>query len=121
MYEKKEQERLAQLFEVQLKQKEKEELKYQISTPKTALNTHRFLKVLFLFIHGINVGFQVWQVIALYALNLKNFDLNLNYTTSQNVYLNDVELVSLYRSLSMPIHCLSYFFLTICIIDTMDK
>jgi hypothetical protein len=35
---------------------------YQINTPKVALNMHKFLRAIFLFIHGINVGFQLWQV-----------------------------------------------------------
>ena len=119
LYEKKEQERLAQLFEVQLKQKEKEELKYQINTPKVALNMHKFLRVIFLFIHGINVGFQLWQVVTLYTLELTDFKIKFEVGNETNV--KEFQLASLFQNLTMPIHCLSYFFLTLCIIDTMDR
>ncbi len=119
LYEKKEQERLAQLFEVQLKQKEKEELKYQINTPKVALNTHKFLRAVFLFIHGINIGFQLWQVVTLYTIELTDF--NIKYDVGNDTNVKEFQLASLFQNLTMPIHCLSYFFLTLCIIDTMDR
>jgi len=72
-YEKREEERRLQLFAAQLKQQEKEEQKHEISTPKTALYTHSFLRVLFLIFHGLNVGFQCWQALLVYLLHLSDF------------------------------------------------
>ena len=113
IYEKKEQERLRQQFDVQLKQKQKEDLKYQISTPHTALNAHKFLRMLALCVHGINVGFQFWNVIIIYLLDITKF------TPNQAQQFNPFMI--LYDQLIMPVQCLSYFFLTICIIDSMDR
>lgn len=121
LFEKREQERLRTLFDAQLKQKQKEELKYQISTPKTALMTHKFLKVIFLFFHGVNVGFQIWQTIIIYFLNLTQSKINYAYSEQQGSNVASFSLFLLFENLTMPIHCLSYFFLAICIVDTMDR
>lgn len=117
MYEKKLEERMRQFAEAETKRQLKEELKYQISTPRTALKTHKFLRVLFLLIHGLNIGFLVWQAVIAYVVNLNSFTLQLNSTSipSQLPYFY------LFRDLTMPIQCISYFFLTICIIDCMDR
>ena len=125
-YEKREQERLQQMFASQLKQKQKEELKYQISTPKTALMTHRFLRVIFLFVHGINVGFQVWQAIITWLLNISQIQFStLNYPSfvaqQDQSYVSSYSLFLIFEQLTMPIHCISYLFLTLCIVDTMDR
>jgi hypothetical protein len=104
-FEKREQERLANLFEYQLKMKRKEELRYQISTPKVALRVHRFLRIIFLFIHGINVGFQISNVII---TNLLKID-------------GSTDIFDVYQNISMPIHCISYLFLTLCIVDSIDR
>lgn len=97
-------------LEAQIKQKEKDDLRYQILTPKIALKTHKFLRIIFLFIQGINVGTHFWHAVVLFSLNYLNFDL----TTTDSVFW-------FYRNLALPYHCLSYFLLTICIIDIMDK
>ncbi len=127
LFEKREQERLRAQFEWQLKQKQKESQKYQISTPKYALNTHKFLRTVFLFIHGINVGFQFWQIIVLYYINYSDFVYDYSAASavqssenSLNLTLLNKNLV-LFENLAMPIHSLSYFFLTICIVDSIDR
>lgn len=121
MYEKRENERLAQLFESQLKQKQKDDLRYQISTPRTALYTHKFLRLIFLFINGLNVGFQGWHAILIYFLNTYDFKLNTSIDSTQSLTSNELSLMILFENLTMPIHCLSYFFLVICIVDCMDR
>lgn len=126
VYEKREQERLQQLFASQLKQKQKDELKYQISTPKTALLTHRFLRLIFLFVHGINVGFQIWQAIVVWLLNTSGFKIDTSkypaYLASvDSKYETSVSLFILFKHLTMPIHCITYLFVTICIVDSMDR
>ena len=99
-------------LEAALKIKQKEELKYQILTPKISLNAHKFLRIIFLFIHGINVGTQFWQTVAIYCLNYLDF-----YNQSSI----SVALFWVFKNLALPYHCLSYFFLTLCIIDVMDR
>ena len=121
LFEKRERERLAQLFDEQLRLKRRDELRYQISTPRTALKTHAFLRCLFLFVHGLNVGFQFWQIVTFYTLNLDHMTLTYNYTSDQARYVDAMKLASLYKNISLPIHCISYFFLTICIVDAMDR
>ena len=127
LFAKREQERLRAQFEWQLKQKQKESQRYQISTPKYALNTHKFLRTVFLFVHGINVGFQFWQIIVLYYINYADFvfdpSVALEMQSSENS-LNSTLLnknLVLFENLAMPIHTLSYFFLTICIVDSIDR
>ena len=121
IYEKREQERLRQEFEWQLKQKQKEELKYQISTPKTALNAHKFLRKIFLFVHGLNAGFQFWLLIIIFFLNYAQFTYKSNlYTNNPN--LLDISLLMIFlENLTMPMHSLSYFFLALCIVDSIDR
>ena len=103
-----------------MKQKQKEEQKFQISTPKTALNTHRLLRKIFLFIQGINVGFQFWQIIVIFFNSSSQFE----YKQNQG-YVNNITgikpLFLFFEKLTLPIHSISYFFLTICIIDTIDR
>jgi hypothetical protein len=121
-YEKREEERRLQLFAAQLKQQEKEEQKYEISTPKTALYTHSFLRVLFLIFHGLNVGFQCWQALLVYLIYLSDFELN-NFENSQSKpeIIKSFSLILLFKNLIQPIHCVSYLILTVCIVDTMDR
>lgn len=126
LYEKRKQERLAQMFEIQLRELQREDLKYQISTPRTALYTHKFLRAIFLFVHGLNVGFQFWQVILIYFLNAAPFVVDKTKDTKFNdfyyTYLSTLSpLLTLYQNLAMPFQCLSYFFLVICIVDCMDR
>jgi len=99
-------------LEAALKIKQKEELKYQIITPKISLSAHKFLRIIFLFIHGLNVGTQFWQAVAIYTLNYLDFDTQSSIPTA---------LFWVYKNLALPFHCLSYFFLTLCIIDVMDR
>lgn len=117
LYEKKREERMRQINEAEKNRMLREELKFQISTPKTALKTHKVLRVLFLLIHGINVGFLIWQTIVVYFVNLSAFTLNLNSVSIPSQF----SYFYLYQDITMPIHCLSYFFLTICIVDCMDR
>lgn len=116
-YEKKQEERMRQINEAEMKRKLREELKFQISTPRTALKTHKFLRALFLLIQGVNIGFLIWQAVVIYTVNVSSFNLNLN---SQNIP-DQLSYFYVFRDLTMPVHCLSYFFLTICIIDCMDR
>lgn len=116
-YEKRQEERMRQLRELELKRQMKEELKFQISTPRTALKTHKFLRILFLLVNGINAGFLIWQSVAIYFINASDFELKFNATG----FSADLPLVVLYQNLAMPIQCLSYFFLAICIVDCMDR
>jgi hypothetical protein len=121
-YEKREEERRLQIFAAQLKQQEKEEQKYEISTPKTALYTHSFLRVLFLIFHGLNVGFQCWQALVVYLLHLSDFALN-DFDNSQSKpdIIKSFSLILLFKNLVQPIHCVSYLILTVCIVDAMDR
>ena len=126
VYEKREQERLQQIFASQLRQKQKEELRYQISTPKTALLTHRFLRLIFLFVHGLNVGFQVWQTVVIWTLSTSQFKVDTtaypSYVASTHSQYNaSFFLFALYEKLTMAVQCISYFFVVICIVDTMDR
>jgi hypothetical protein len=99
-------------IETEFKIRQKEEMKYQILTPKISLNTHKFLRIIFLFIHGINVGTQFWQAVIIYSLNYLNFN---------NQISSSVAVFWVFKNLSLPFHCLSYFLLTLCIIDIMDR
>ncbi|RMZ97417.1 transmembrane protein -like [Brachionus plicatilis] len=123
VYEKRQNERLAQLFEDQLKQKQKEEQKYQLNTGKTALYTHKVLRNIFLFFHGLNVGLQFWQTLIAFLLNVSDLKFEVKSTILANNVFTSINFVLLiaFENLSMPLHCLSYFFLTICIVDTMDR
>ena len=119
VYEKRIETRKQRELEMEIKQRQKEEQKYQIHTPRTALNAHKFLRTIFLFIHGINVGFQFWQAVS---LNFINYKKNTFYTTSQNDTIStEFPVFYAYQNLALPIHCISYFFITICIIDCMDR
>lgn len=117
LFEKRQEERMRQLADAEQKRKLKEELKFQISTPQTALKTHKFIRTVFLLIQGINVGFLIWQAVVAYTLNLNAITLDLNSTSIPEQF----PYFYLYADLAMPIHCLSYFFLTICIVDCMDR
>lgn len=120
VYEKKVETRKQREIELDLKQKQKEEQKYQILTPRTALNAHRLLRNIFLYVHGINVGFQFWQAVVLSFLNYGKS--NQVYTTSGNYSIsNEFPMYYAFQNLALPIHCISYFFITICIIDCMDR
>lgn len=119
LFEKKQEERVRQLQEAEKKRMLREELKFQISTPRTALKTHKFLKALFLLIQGINIGFLIWQSVLVYTVNVNSFTLNLN--TSVIAQPEQLPYLYVFRDLALPIHCLSYFFLTICIVDCMDR
>jgi hypothetical protein len=120
MFEKKEQERLRMLNETRLKQKQKEELKYEISTPRIALYTHKILRAIFLFVQGINVGYHAWNVIVIYLINEQEF----NYQIEMDQEIKKLPFVMfflLFERLAMPIHCISYFLLAISIVDAMDR
>ena len=117
LYEKKQEERMRQISESEAKRKIKEELKFQISTPRTALKAHKFLRTLFLLIEGINIGFLIWQAVVAYSVNLSSFTLDLSSTSIPE----QLPYFYIFRDLIMPIHCLSYLFLTICIVDCMDR
>lgn len=119
LFEKKQEERIRQLQEAEKKRMLREELKFQISTPRTALKTHKFIKALFLLIQGINIGFLIWQSVLVYTVNINSFTLNLN--TSVIAQPEQLPYFYVFRDLALPIHCLSYFFLTICIVDCMDR
>lgn len=123
IYEKRQNERLAQLFEDQLKQKQKEEQKYQLNTGKTALITHRVLRHIFLFFHGLNVGLQFWQTLIVFLLSVEEIKFEIGPSILENNVFNSINFILFiaFKNLSMPLHCLSYFFLTICIVDTMDR
>ncbi len=122
LYERKEQERLRHEFQWQMKQKQKEEQKYQISTPKTALGTHKFLRKIFLFLQGINVGFQFWQIILIFFNNSGQFVPKTTSTYVNNFSAKDIStMMVFFEKLTLPVHSLSYFFLTICIVDTIDR
>ena len=126
LYEKRKQERLAQNYEQQLKELQREDQKYQISTPRTALFTHRVIRTFCLFVHGINVGFQFWQVLVIYLLNATPFSVDKTLDTFANdryyTFLAGLTpIFVLYQNLALPFHCLSYLFLTICIVDSMDR
>lgn len=116
-FEKRQEERMRQMMEAEKKRQLKEELKFQISTPRTALKTHRVLRALFLLIEGINIGFLIWQSVVVYSLNHSSFSLQLNSTAIPD----QLSYFYLFQDLALPIHCLSYFFLTICVIDCMDR
>lgn len=122
MYEKKEKERQKVMEEEQARLKRREELKYQISTTRTALFTHKVLSSIFLFLQGINAGFQVWMAVIIYLINYKKFDLTGEYADNP-FYSNNTnyEFFSLFESITQPSHCLSYFLLVVCIIDCMDR
>lgn len=117
LFEKKQEERMKQMYEAEQKRQLKEELKFQISAPRTALKTHKFLRALFLLIEGVSVGFLIWQAVMVHTVNVGSFLLNLNSTSIPD----QLPYVYIFRDLTMPIHCLSYFFLTICIIDCLDR
>ncbi len=122
LYEKKEQERLRQEFQWQLKQKQKEEQRYQISTPKTALSTHKLLRKIFLFLQGINVGFQLWQIILIFFNSSSQFVKNTTKTNVNSFSAAEISnTIIFFEKLTLPVHSLSYFFLTICIVDTIDR
>jgi hypothetical protein len=120
LYEKREQERLRVQFDWQLKQKQKESQKYQISTPRYALRTHKFLRTFFLFIHGLNVGYQFWHLIIIFLSNYNAFKIVSNYTNGLDLS-NLSKMLIFFENLTMPIHCLNYFLLTICIVDSIDR
>jgi len=120
VYEKKVETRKQREIEFDFKQKQKDEQKFQILTPRTALNTHKLLRTIFLYVHGINVGFQFWQAVVVSFLNYNTNDQV--FTTAANDSISTTfPMFYTFQNLALPIHCISYFFITICIIDCMDR
>lgn len=117
-FEKKEELRKQRELEFVQREKERQELKYQIVTPKVALNVHKILSFIFLFIHGINVGYQFWHAIIVNTLNYNEFNIN-NETNNTNITMSNVLLT--FKNLALPSNCLSYLFITLCLIDSMDR
>lgn len=117
LFEKKLEERVKQLREAEMKRKFKDELKFQISTPRIALKTHKFMRALFLLIQGVNIGFLVWQSVIAYTVDVDSFILPFNSSDVPK----ELPYFYVFRDLIMPIHCLSYFFLAICIVDCLDR
>jgi hypothetical protein len=116
-FEKKEELRRQRELELAQRERERQELKYQILTPKIALNVHKLLSIVFLFIHGINVGYQFWHAIVINTLDTNgNTSVNVNST---NVTMSDIFLT--FKSLALPSNCVSYLFITLCLIDSMDR
>jgi hypothetical protein len=111
IYEKREEmERLTQ-YELEMKLKQREELKYQIRTPRTALKCHKLIRLLVLFVHGLNCGFQFWNAAVI----------NLAFTANVVTDYTNSPIFDIFRSLILPVHCLSYFFIALCIVDIMDR
>jgi hypothetical protein len=120
IFEKHEQERARMIAQARLKQKQREQLKYQISTPRTALYTHAFLRVIFLFLQGINSGIQILNAVFIYLIESSKFNI---IATVDPAYLavNSFKFFVLIESLTMPVHCVSYFLLVVCMVDAMDR
>lgn len=142
LFEKRLEERARQAREAEMKRKFKDELKFQISTPRVALKTHKVMRTLFMLIQGVNIGFLIWQAVIVYAVNVNSFSSLINQLTttttttatttttqsdsssssSSSVAAPDqLPLFYFFRDLIMPVHCLTYFFLAICIVDCLDR
>ena len=117
VFARREQERLRMISEAEASERLREQLKFQISTTRTALYTHKILRAFFLLVQGLNVGFQVWHAIIIYLIQLSNFSLK----SSDSALTNMFEFFILFQGITMPVHCISYFLLVVCLVDTMDR
>ncbi len=120
VFERHEQERARMLAQAKLKQRQREQLRYQISTPRTALYTHVFLRFIFLFLQGINSGIQVLNAVFAYLIYSSKFNL-IAYVNPGYLAANSFNFFVLIESLTMPVHCVSYFLLVVCMVDAMDR
>ena len=70
-----------------------------------ALRTQKVLRTIFLFFHGILAGFSVWHIVIAYVL------LDFGYE----------DFIEHYRVLAMPVQCVFYLLLTICLVSACDR
>jgi hypothetical protein len=111
IYEKREETKRYNQYQLEMKNKQREEMKYQILTPRTALKCHRLVRLVLLFVHGLNCGFQFWTTVAV----------NLVYTQNNTSDFANSKIFDIFRNLILPVHCLSYLFIALCIVDIMDR
>ena len=70
-----------------------------------ALRTHKVLRTIFLFFHGILAGMSLWHITMAYIL----------------LSFGSEDFLDHYRVLAMPVQCIFYFLLVICLVSACDR
>ena len=70
-----------------------------------ALRTQKVLRTICLFFHGILAGFSVWHIVMAYIL------LDFGYE----------DFIEHYKLLAMPVQCVFYLLLTVCLVSVCDR
>lgn len=70
-----------------------------------ALQTQKVLRTIFLFFHGILAGFSVWHITVAYVL------LDFGY----------IDFIVHYRDLALPVQCIFYVLLVVCLVSACDR
>ncbi|CAG2216350.1 transmembrane protein 237-like [Mytilus edulis] len=75
------------------------------STIEFAISTHNVFKTFCLFIHGLTAGIAMWHITTVYVL----------------LYHSDLDFLSHYRPLALPVQCMFYILLVLCTISSCDR
>lgn len=75
------------------------------STIEFAISTHNVFKTFCLFIHGLTAGIAMWHITTVYVL----------------LYNSDIDFLSHYRPLALPVQCMFYILLVLCTISACDR
>ncbi|KAL8602011.1 hypothetical protein ACOMHN_008502 [Nucella lapillus] len=75
------------------------------TTLEFGLSTHTVFKTVCLFLHGMTAGLALWQVVVVYIL-------------SQH---SDQDFLQHYRVLALPVQCVFYLLLALCVISACDR
>ncbi|XP_076472014.1 transmembrane protein 237-like [Babylonia areolata] len=91
-------------------QQEKEEKASEPEQPtKTTLefglSTHSVFKTVCLFLHGLTAGLALWQIVVVYILSRHS----------------DQDFLQHYQVLALPVQCVFYLLLALCVISACDR
>lgn len=98
--------KLARKWAEEEKIKQEDEPEGQISsTIEFALFTHNVFKTFCLFIHGLTAGIAMWHIVIVYVL----------------LYHSNIDFLSHYRPLALPVQCMFYILLVLCTLSACDR
>ena len=70
-----------------------------------ALRTQKVLRTIFLFFHGLLAGLSLWHITMAYVL----------------LEFGNIDFIEHYRALAMPVQCVFYLLLVICLVSACDR
>ncbi|XP_025088247.1 transmembrane protein 237-like, partial [Pomacea canaliculata] len=75
------------------------------TTMEFGLSTHRAFQTMCLYLHGLTAGIALWQIIFVFILR----------------QFPDMDFVEHYRPMALPVHCVFYLLLALCVISSCDR